>query len=1040
MKKNLFIGTSITILLLFSGCSGGGSSSAGGTSNLNISNAFLSDSRIAGVTYTCGTTTGITDNQGKFAYTDECSEVTFSIGGISLGSIPTSSINPDSILYPSDLLGLDRNNTSDTQLTNMLQFFQSLDSDGNPNNGIDIDTNTTTDLEAFTLALDSNSTTIADINSTLISIGSTLIPREYAIAHYEDTLRQDLNISVDTVPPAPAVIVSMPMETYADTTSVTINGEVGAQVWIDGVYTNIDIDSNNSATLNINTSNNTDVNNTSSIVLKDGTNASSNATQTSIFRASIATLNSRDINLMKIALEDSSAPRAFSYTPVYTTNDTHSISFSETPRAVTVENQDYNVTATIIKGTATQSISFLESIAFSQDLRDTAEIVALKSTLSARNFTYAQQWATGEDYNVTFSEMTRAATTETQVYNIIATLTKGSITDTVTFSETVLFSQDLRDIMELTLLKSTITKRNFLYTQQWLTGANYSVTFNELTRPATTETQTYEVTANLTKGLVSDTVTFNETVPFSQVLRNIDEVNNALSSFTSTTTPRKYSYTNQWQTTGVYSITFSEGLRTATAIDQTYSVTITITIGAYTNTISYIEFVPTTNVNIKLGDGTTTLINDEYADAFTITNGGLFQKVGAESSFIGAAVSIDKALLNNITSSNTLLNYIVNNSSLSGLNSISLNNSADGSLIARYEITSVETNLYELLEGLLASLSYSINNIDFTLYNDVNNVIVNFYVEYDATNTSYVIVTLSDKNIVVDSDITKIVNKDSIVKVGEIIVNEQETFDYNTTGNRGDFIFVVDDSGSMRNEQAAATEAIRRTFSSAVSQYNLDWKATVFGTEEGRNYNSFVLNPNENNITSLTNQFNNLVVNGSDEVGLKRVYNYLLNNTIQQRVNSSLTVIYVSDEIEHTRLNEIGVADYNLSNSYFVQNDIRVNVIIPEDGTYQNSSANIRANDLAYKMAIATGGDVANLRNYASGYDQMMNLAVRYAVAKSSSIKLSHHALASSITVHVNGIKVTAWEYAPSAKAILFTQGNIPNIGAEVIVTYSHLD
>jgi len=1094
--KTKSIVLSVVTGMFLLGCGGGGDDAP--VAGASSSTAFLSDSRLEGVTYTCGSETGLTTAEGAFTYTSgACSAVEFSIGGVSLGSIDVADINPDGIIYPADLLGLDRNNTSDTELVNLLQVLQSLDSDGNPNNGILIDSNTTTLLENET-----------DLNSSVGTAGRALVDADDAVAHYEDTLRNDLNISVDTVPPSAAIITMTPNETYVDITSITINGEVGAQIWVNGIDSNLSIDINNSATFNVNTSDNTDVNNTSSIVLVDDANKSSDATESSIFRASQATLDLREVAAIKTGLEASTTPRAFTYIQMWNSGADYNISFTPMPTATT-ETQEYNATVTIMKGLASDTVTVPETVTFSQDLRDTAEVTAMVAEITSnkRAFSYTQQWATGDDYNVTFSDAMRAVSTETQTYDVNATVRKGNVQETVMFTEVIPYSQNLRDLAEVAAIKSSLTDRNFLYTQQWATGSNYALSFSEVPRSATTETQTYPITVTIAKGTVTDTKTFTESVPFSQLLRDMAEVayikNNLTSrafSYTqqwatgadymlnfsellkdATTETQTYpvtvtitkgtvsdsvaysevvpfsqdlrdsvevsaiktnleamadmraafSYTLQWATGSNYTITFSEAKRIPTAIDQSYSVTITITKGTQTETITYTELVPTTNVNIVLGDGTTTLINDEYADAFVVTNGGIFQKIGAESSFIGAAVSVGTEGLS-LTSSGDLLNYITGHSGLSGLSSISLNNSSDGSLVARYEIGTQETNLYELLESLLASVNYVIEDIDFTLYNDVNNTIIDFYVEYNPVDASYVIISLSDKTINVDSDITKVINKDSIVEVGETIVNEQESFTITNILNKGDFLFVMDDSGSMSEEQAASVEAIGRTFATAVARYDLDWKATVIGTSYNNTYSTLTADPSENNITKLTTQLSLGTSGSGTETGLKRAYIALNGGAVVERNNSSLSVIYISDETEHSSLSNFGESDTDFSNSYFAVNGIKYNVIIPTSYTADN--------DYATRMYLETEGSRANLTNYASGYDQMMDNIVKYAVAKSSSVKLSYPALASSITVHINGVKTTFWEYDPAESAIVFDATNMPNINDQIIVTYSHLD
>ena len=242
----------------------------------------------------------------------------------------------------------------------------------------------------------------------------------------------------------------------------------------------------------------------------------------------------------------------------------------------------------------------------------------------------------------------------------------------------------------------------------------------------------------------------------------------------------------------------------------------------------------------------------------------------------------------------------------------------------------------------------------------------------------------------------------------------------------------MDDSGSMSEEQSAAIAAIERTFSAAVTKYNLDWKATVIGTGTNDTYSALMSDPSENNISKLTQQLNLGTSGSGDERGLKRAYYALSNNYVTPRANSSMSVIYTSDEVEHSLLSEFGETDTDFTNSYFAQNGITYDVIIPTSFT--------TANDYATKMNIVTEGSRANLTNYDSGYDQMMDDVVRKAMAKNSSVKLQYPALASSITVFVDGNKVTTWEYDPSENAIVFPASSMPAVGATVEVVYSHLD
>jgi hypothetical protein len=888
MKYSLIGSIAVIVLSVgFTGCGGGtdGDASSGNSGGVGSTfQAYFSDSRIAGVEYSCGTLTGVTDENGTFQYNSGCSDVLFSIGGVFLGSIATANLDANAIFYPADLFGLDRNNTSDPQLVQTLQFLQSLDNDGRIDNGIVIDSNITSSLAASTLSLESNTTTIEDINDTLNNLSIEMVSREFAIANYEETLRREQNLSVNSIDQA--------------------------------------------------------------------------------------TLYAMEVARMK------------------------------------------------------------------------KEIVKAGG-VNVRNFTYEPQWSIGDAPTIAFIEPMRSATTEDQTYTVTATLTKGSASDTVDINETVPFSQALRDQTEVAAMKSGLLQSNnprtFTYTQQWSTGDVYDINFSEPMRSATTEDQTYTVTATLTKGSASDTVDFNETVPFSQLLRDQVEVLAIKNGLSGSSNPRVFAYTQQWNSGTPYTITFSEPRRIPTAVDQTYTVVATITKGNITDTFSFTETVPTTNVTIDLQAGDIAFINDQYQKTYDSTNGAIFEKKNEQNQFVGTAFSVDASTLgSSITSSQDLLSYMINNSGIqSSLSAISSSINPDGSLNARYEFNSLNAPAINVLEDFLSSFNYSITNLDLSQYTNLRDIYVDIYVENNPAGNSYVIAVVTDKTLSVEQDIVKIVNKDSIVQSSESIVNETESFRYTATQPKGDFIFVMDDSGSMAQEQAASIEAITRTFASATQKYNLDWKAYVIGTSVDNTYSSLIADPSIGDINKTSQQLNLGTYGSGTETGLKRAY-YALNNDIVNRANANMNVIYISDEEDHSSLNDFNETDTDFSDSYFAQNNITFNTVIPEDYAYE--AGELRSADYAYMMTLATGGYTANLRNYASGYDRMMDLAVRAAVAKSSPVKLTYPALASSITVFVDGVQQNGWEYDPNAYAIVFDANNTPALDANVTVVYSHLD
>jgi len=115
MKKRVFFnGMAIITVLSLAGCGGGGSSTATG---------YYVDSAIEGVEYTCGSQSGITDASGAFNF-EQGSDCQFSLG--------------DTVLRHTDAKNLSNNVQIVEDNIDVARFLQSIDKDGNPDNGIQI--------------------------------------------------------------------------------------------------------------------------------------------------------------------------------------------------------------------------------------------------------------------------------------------------------------------------------------------------------------------------------------------------------------------------------------------------------------------------------------------------------------------------------------------------------------------------------------------------------------------------------------------------------------------------------------------------------------------------------------------------------------------------------------------------------------------------------------------------------------------------------------------------------------------------------------
>lgn len=126
MKRVLLM--SVVLLSTVYGCGGGGGGSTTG------SGKFV-DSPVGGMNYQSGGESGITDSDGGFRY-EIGKPVTFFIGGVQIGQPVT--INADAAtISPIDLVP-NASGVSNSTVTNISRFLQSIDDDGDSSNGIAI--------------------------------------------------------------------------------------------------------------------------------------------------------------------------------------------------------------------------------------------------------------------------------------------------------------------------------------------------------------------------------------------------------------------------------------------------------------------------------------------------------------------------------------------------------------------------------------------------------------------------------------------------------------------------------------------------------------------------------------------------------------------------------------------------------------------------------------------------------------------------------------------------------------------------------------
>jgi len=135
ITKNLAIYLLSGISMLGLASCGGGGGGAGVATGPGVASGIFLDAPVQGLSYTSGATTGTTGADGSFSY-EIGQPVTFALGGVIIGTAtPTSTTT--AVITPVDMVA-GATNTTNAAVQQIGVFLQTLDSDGNPANGIQI--------------------------------------------------------------------------------------------------------------------------------------------------------------------------------------------------------------------------------------------------------------------------------------------------------------------------------------------------------------------------------------------------------------------------------------------------------------------------------------------------------------------------------------------------------------------------------------------------------------------------------------------------------------------------------------------------------------------------------------------------------------------------------------------------------------------------------------------------------------------------------------------------------------------------------------
>lgn len=178
-----FSSVMVVVAMALVGCGGSGTSNTGSipaqVDNSPSLKGYVVDSPVSGMEYVIDGVTALTESDGGFYYT-QGDVVTFKVGAIEFGQIPGQGL-----VTPLDWFNT--SDASDVRVVNALRLLQTLDSDGDPSNGIAIESEAID--EASEIINFASSTFDADVLAYVGSVSNApLVGAQAASDHFSDTL------------------------------------------------------------------------------------------------------------------------------------------------------------------------------------------------------------------------------------------------------------------------------------------------------------------------------------------------------------------------------------------------------------------------------------------------------------------------------------------------------------------------------------------------------------------------------------------------------------------------------------------------------------------------------------------------------------------------------------------------------------------------------------------------------------------------------------------------------------------------------------
>lgn len=269
----------------------------------------------------------------------------------------------------------------------------------------------------------------------------------------------------------------------------------------------------------------------------------------------------------------------------------------------------------------------------------------------------------------------------------------------------------------------------------------------------------------------------------------------------------------------------------------------------------------------------------------------------------------------------------------------------------------------------------------------------------------------------------------------------QDSFTQQEGNNKIDILWVIDNSGSMGDEQLALAQNFEFFIEDFINK-NIDFKMAITTTDDKLVSNSLTeltsqkLQEDENQFKT---SFKNMIKVGTSGSGQERglwAAETFTNNYAHTffRSDAYYIVVYVSDESDQSS----ETTSHYLQNLRSWKNNeslVRAYSIVNMDSTPSNNSY-IQVGFERYKaMADETNGYAVDIRD--DFFGTLLTMGEDIAQLSLSFVLSQTVNEIDSLEVLVDGVQVTTgWIFDPLSNAIVFEQNSIPSSGANIVVNY----